>query len=205
MSVNATLTYQKNLKPFLIKDLDTQSKHINYIEENKDDYIVVEKHPISTNVKFYDERTSADSSDLQDEKKIQLIKNKALRTLMNEDVAVGYSSMTERYFNDLLKEDVLLLKDILNHIYKDVFDDAEILQKFIEVMSNLDYELLHPTNTILAVGVINHVDVGVQEAALAAFEKWDDKSNANFLKNINYTTGWIEKYAEEIIDYLESC
>lgn len=204
MSVNATLTYQKNLKVLLTKDLDIQL-YGNYTEESKNDFIILNNQPSSTNVKFYDERTKSEPSDLQNEKKVQFTTNKALRLLMNEDIAVGYSSMTERYFNDLSKEDVSFLKDVINLVYKDAFDNVEVLQKFIEVMSNLDYELLYPTNTILAIGVINHIDVGVQEAALAAFEKWDDKGNVNMLKNINYTTGWIGKYAQEIIDYLESC
>lgn len=154
---------------------------------------------------FYQASSSYSIPDIPFEAKINYNKNKVLRILLNEDITVGYTSMTERFLNDLLIEEPLLLKEVLMHVYKEVFTEKEVLQNFIEVMSNLDYKSLYPTNTIIAVGMINHKDIGVQEAAIASFEKWDDKKNIGMLRNISYTTEWIESYANEVIEYLESC
>lgn len=137
--------------------------------------------------------------------RIETYKRKVLSMLTNENIVVGYTSMTEVFLSKLLENDRYEVKEILNLIYVECFDQPEILQRITEVMSNLDYDKLFPTNTILAMGVINHIDIGVQEAAIAAFEKWDDKRNLPVLKNINYTTDWIEDYAREVIQYLESC
>lgn len=205
MNFNTTMTYQLSTYSGITNDLEDKANQDNYIDENKKDNIFVKNIYSSNYVNFNEERTNPELLKQQYANRIQVNKNKAIRLLKNEDIAIGYNSMTERFFNDLLVEDPSFLKDLLNHIVIDVFKNEEILQKFIEVMSNLDYDSLYPTNTILALGTVNHANVGVQEAALAAYEKWDDKRNLNILKNIKYTTGWIEKYAKEIIDYLESC
>jgi hypothetical protein len=138
-------------------------------------------------------------------KQIDFLKRKILNMLINENIVVGYTSMTEVFLDKCIEDDLSLTKDILNMIYVACYDNPENLQKFIEVMSNLNYQKLYPTNTILALGVINHVDIGVQEAAIAAFEKWDDGRNVAILKSTKYTVEWIEDYANEVIDYLESC
>lgn len=156
-------------------------------------------------IKFYDDSVKTNSKPYKNEIEILHIKDNAIRTLVNDDIMVGYSSLTENYFKELLNKDVSIFKDVLNLVYYEVFDNDENLQKFIEVMSNLDYELIYPTNTILALGAINHINIGVQEAAIAAFEKWDDKKNTKFLKNIHYTPEWIKNYAHNVIEYLESC
>jgi len=134
-----------------------------------------------------------------------IFQRQAINLLKNENIIVGYTSASELYLEELLLQDITQLKEVLNSVYTAIFSNPELLQKFIEVISNLDYESLYPTNTILALGVINHTDVGVQEAALAAFEKWDDKRNLSFLYNINYATPWLKDYADDVINYLESC
>ncbi|WP_322552034.1 hypothetical protein AAB109_11350 [Priestia megaterium] len=200
------------------KSVDSESstykkKDINaFIKKEGNLYSVKENSSNSNNDTVYSKESTASS--LQDtrnenrtkKKRYELEKRKVLNMLINENIAVGYTSMTEMYFKQLLKvEGTSLTKEVINLIYAEHFDNPEILQKITEVMSNLDYDELYPTNTILALGMTNHTDINVQEAAIAAYEKWDDKRNLKFLKNINYTADWIEDYANSVIDYLESC
>lgn len=152
-----------------------------------------------------DDSNTSIQIDLYKKMTIAKLKKQVLNLLVNEDVDVGTTSVVELYLEKLLDQDSSQVKEILSLISCEVFDKPEILQKLIEVMSNLDYEKLYPTNTIIALNPINHTDIRVQEAAIAAFEKWDDKSNLKLLRNINYTADWIEDYAKRVIEYLEGC
>lgn len=191
-------------KEMYIKIFTSTNTKLHSIEEKEKVYFSIDKL-INPKIIINEDLTKTKKADGLRYKIMQQNKNKVLRLLDNEDIAVGFSSLTERFFSDLLDRDTLFLLDLLNLIYKENFDNVELMQKFIEVMSNLDYKALYPTNTILALGVINHTNIGIQEAAIAAFEKWDDKNNLTLLKNINYTTPWVEEYAKNVIQYLESC
>jgi hypothetical protein len=198
------------LNPIEIRKTDSNniksSESDKYRENNP--FLVLESTP-----NYSLKENSANSQELREfgirkrtrPNKSEIIKRRIINMMKNENVVVGFTSMTEIFLSELLEKDLSLLKDVLNLVYTEVFDNPEELQKFIEIMSNLEYEVLHPTNTILALGVIQHTDIGVQEAAIAAFEKWDDKTNLKLLKNINYTADWIEDYANEVIQYLEGC
>lgn len=178
---------------------------------NKDESPYIKKEEDFFSVKEFSASTSTESSfnkeasTLKSEKDLQVIKRKVLSMLINEDIIVGYSSMTEVFLNELLEKDPSLTKEVINRLYVENIEKPIRLQKIIEVMSNLDYKKMYPTNIILALGVINNVDVAVQEAAIAAYEKWEDPKNISVLKSTKYTVEWIEDYAKEVIDYLEGC
>ncbi|HDR8123586.1 hypothetical protein PDN28_14500 [Bacillus cereus] len=186
-------------------------KNVNDTRKEEKSELVKGQSVNSINEMKYGDKNNVSSFHVTNEiekltsKRNELLKRKILNMLKNENIEVGYTSMTEMFLNKMLKNDLSETKDIINLIYFDVFDKPKLLQKLVEVVSDLDYEKLSPLNKIIAVGVINHKDVGVQEAAIAAFEKWDDKENLKLLMNIQYTTPWIEDYAKEVIEYLEGC
>ncbi|MGR9544826.1 hypothetical protein [Priestia megaterium] len=188
---------RKDLNAFIKKEGNLYSVKENSASSNNDTVYSKENAASSLQSTGKENRTK--------KKKSELEKRKVVNMLINENIAVGYTSMTEMYLNQLLKADLSLTKDVLNLIYSEHFDNPDILQKITEVMSNLDYEKLYPTNTILVMAIISHTDINVQEAVIASFEKWDDKRNLKYLNNINYTADWIEDYANSVIDYLESC
>lgn len=179
-------------------------------KEKKVDFVKGHSANSSIERTYSDESKTSSIKDINEikiaiSKRNDILKRKILNMLRNESIVVGYTSMTEMYIAEMLEKDIYKTKDVLGVICYENFDNPRMLQKILEVMSNLDYEKLKPTNTLQAAVAINHVDVGVQEAAIASFEKWDDKENLNLLRNINYATPWIESYAKEVIEYLESC
>lgn len=173
----------------------------NELPVSIDDYDNLSKRKTLSAIEEVDRNRYAEKNKIE----INNLKRQVLHMLKNENIEVGYTSMTEFFLANLLKQNVYQLKEILSLLQVENFDKPEIMQKLIEVMSNLDYKLLYPTNTIIALSFINHNDIGVQEAAIASFEKWDDKRNVNLLNNINYTANWIENYAKDVIQYLEGC
>lgn len=138
------------------------------------------------------------------QREIEFQKNKVFAMLKSENVIVGYSSETERYLEYLISQDKDIVKNIFQIIIHNEFDNPIILQKAIEVFSNLNDEDLNPSFSLVLIATINHKNINVQEASIAAFEKWDNKSNITLLKNINYTTPWIKDYADSVVEYLES-
>jgi len=140
------------------------------------------------------------------EKRISKCKKRIINLLTNEDVIVGYSSRSQDYMARLiLNNEENLVKEAISQLFIENVDNFDFTYKLIEVMSNLEYKKLYPNNTFIAFSSVNHKDVRIQEAAIASIEKWEDSRNLKYLKNIDYTTEWIEEYANNVINYLESC
>lgn len=195
-----------------LSSTSVENKGIPYRQDDKNSYLkenffeVKEYSASSSNETTVKKESSVNTFiNKNPEKQIELLKRKVLSMLKNEDIVVGYTSMTELFLQDLLEQNPSLAKEVINRLYVENLENPGRLQKIIEVMSNLDYEGMYPTNTILALGVINNIDVAVQEAAIAAYEKWEDPKNISVLRSTNYTVDWIEDYAKEVIDYLEGC
>lgn len=175
------------VEEFLIKDYSTFKvrKSLNSIYESN-----------------FDKQSLIDGK-VEESKKA--LKRKIYKMLKEEQVFTGYTSLIEFHFEELLKYKPLKFKEILNEIFIEEFDKPEILSKLIEVVSNFDYEVLYPFNITMVIGSLNHVDLRVVEASVAAIEKWENKNHAVILKNISFPSPWMEKYISEVISYLESC
>ena len=130
---------------------------------------------------------------------------RTINLLNYDNVDVGYISQLEVYFKELLMKDKDFLKELLSYTQQKIIDNDNLLVKFIEVVSNLNYEDLKPFNFILVCGSLGNKSIPVQEASVAAFEKWGDQDNVGFLRSVKYHTKWLTEYAENVISYLESC
>lgn len=189
-----TLLWSHKHKPVTSEKMAINNKSQNSVIRNINDNITSSNLTSSLNSPFT----------LKDNEKI-IYMNRIKTMLNNEQIEVGYSSLTENYIESILEDNPNLTKEVINSIYIENFADPAFLHKLIEVVSNLDYEKMYPTNTILALGTLNHKDVRVQEASIASFEKWDDKKNLSVLQNIEFCNEWLKEYAEEVIEYLEGC
>lgn len=137
------------------------------------------------------------------DKPSQIIKIK--RLLKSEDINVGYTSKTEQYLADLLEKDPSFAKEVINHLYLEFFTEPIYLLYIIEIMSNLNYIKMQPNNITMALNTLNHKNIAVQEASVAAFEKWEDPNNIEYLRSMELPSDWMRSYTEEVIEYLKGC
>jgi hypothetical protein len=138
-----------------------------------------------------------------DKELIQAKSKELIRIISDDNTMIGYTSTTELYINSLFSSNRYLAGDVIISVQREIYDKPILLAKLIEAVSNLDYDLLNPYNFTIVQASLSHKDIEVQEAVVAAYEKWEDPQNAIFLEHSTYDNEFIHNYAQEVISYLK--
>ena len=155
------------------------------------------------------------------------IKNQALTTKIKQDYVVHRrQEITDRkeYIKSLLKSDIyepgtvtelqLFLEEkladkkeqtqsILQQVYLEVFEYAEIFTNLLQVISQIDYKLIEPAGPIMALAATRHHSCEVRECGLRCYENWEDPQYLPLLKSLYFEEKWLQNYLELLISDFE--
>lgn len=126
-----------------------------------------------------------------------------LRLLRNDTLETGYYSNSELFVKAKMKENPLFTKDWLNRVFFENFKNPDILVKFLDIISDIDYEVMKPQGMTMALAASSHQDEEVQEYSIRVFEKWGNADALQVLKYIKFEVDWLTEYLEQVIEDLE--
>lgn len=126
-----------------------------------------------------------------------------LRLLRNDTLETGYYSNSELFVKAKMKENPLFTKDWLNRVFFENFKNPDILVKFLDIISDIDYEVMKPQGMTMALAASSHHDEEVQEYSIRVFEKWGNADALQVLKYIKFEVDWLTEYLEQVIEDLE--
>lgn len=133
----------------------------------------------------------------------QILKDNFITMLKEDNFEFGYSSKSEKFIEDRIKEQSTDTKSWLQQIFIENFGDVIVSTGILHIISHLDYDIVAPEGPIMAVAALSHKDVQVRECGIRAFENWGDKESLEVLKNLRCEEKWLQKYVDQIIKDLE--
>jgi hypothetical protein len=137
------------------------------------------------------------------DKEIVMEKSRELiRILSDDNSMIGYTSNTQIFIKQLIDINKKLAGEIILQVNRSIYHSPLLLAKLIEAISNIDYEIFAPYNYSVIQASLHYDDIEVQEAVIAAYEKWEDPENVTFLENTTFSNKFISNYAKEVICYL---
>lgn len=128
-----------------------------------------------------------------------------IRMLIKQDDFVdGKSSESEHFMLDAYKhEEIDFVADALMSIYSSCLDDAHVLEGILTMISCVPYEAISPKGQIMAMGLLTNKALSVRDKAIQCFEKWNSKKGLDYLKSIECSPAWLQKYVNKVIMYIE--
>ena len=130
-----------------------------------------------------------------------------LNTIRQEELEEGYLSKSEIMYEKITQEyGYVLASNFINDIYKYGIqkNDLKILLSVLKLISNISNENEINNFSIIAISLFNYNNVEIIDSAIACFEKWARKSDAELLKNFKSPDEeWLKDYYNKTILYLE--
>lgn len=124
--------------------------------------------------------------------------------IRQDDFIDGEVSESEHYIADAYNRDQIdYIAEALMKIYSSSFGDSHILEGILKMISCIPYEAIAPNGQIMAMGLLTNKDLSVRDKAIQCFEKWNSKKGLNYLRNIECSPGWLQKYVDKVIMYIE--
>lgn len=129
---------------------------------------------------------------------------KTLSYLKSENYIEGDVSKTQIYLEALAERDRLLFLEVFQRTWVAVYYSPEHLRNYLCVAASMDYSLMKDRADVLILGCSAHEDVLVQEAAIRAFESWENPEHALHLRAMRkFEEKWIENYKQSTMIFLE--
>lgn len=94
----------------------------------------------------------------------------------------------------------MLLMEIFLKYY--TYKDAPIVN-LLEMISRISYDEVSPAGQSIAIACMSCDIPEIIDKAIAAFENWERKDGARFLKHVDFQLKYLKDYADEVIRYLE--
>ena len=128
-----------------------------------------------------------------------------IRILIRQDDFVdGEISDSEHYMIDAYNRGQIdYIADALMEIYSSSFGDSHILEGILTMISCIPYEAIAPKGQIMAMGLLTNKNLSVRDKAIQCFEKWNSKKGLDYLKNIECSPAWLQKYVDKVVMYIE--
>ena len=128
-----------------------------------------------------------------------------IRILIRQDDFVdGEISETEHYIIDAYNRGQIdYIADALMEVYSSSLGDAHILEGILTMISCIPYEAIAPKGQIMAMGLLTNKNLSVRDKAIQCFEKWNSKKGLDYLKNIECSPAWLQKYVGKVVMYIE--
>ncbi|UTP16718.1 hypothetical protein [Escherichia coli] len=150
-------------------------------------------------------RINSQSSEIAFDIQVQRCLKNALLYLKSENYIEGEITKTQIYLESLSEKNKLLFLEVFQRVWVSIYYSPEYLRNFLYIAASMDYELMKDRADVLILGCSAHEDVLVQEAAIRAFESWENPEHASHLRAMRkFNEKWIEDYRQSTINFLES-
>lgn len=128
-----------------------------------------------------------------------------IRILIRQDDFVdGEISESEHYMIDAYNRGQIdYIADALMEVYSSSFGDSHILEGILTMISCIPYEAIAPKGQIMAMGLLTNKNLSVRDKAIQCFEKWNSKKGLVYLRNIECSPDWLQKYVDKVVMYIE--
>lgn len=155
---------------------------------------------LDTGVMEYIVRAKAETREsivLQYENEIRLI-------IRQDDFIDGEISESECYMLNARESGNLdFIVEALMNVYSSNLGDPHMLEGILTMISSVPYEDVAPRGQIMAMGLLTNKTLSVRDKAIQCFEKWNSKKGLDYLKNIDCSPNWLQRYVEKVIIYIE--
>ncbi|AUK01983.1 hypothetical protein ABUT56_17120 [Escherichia coli] len=150
-------------------------------------------------------RINSQSSEIAFDIQVQRCLKNALLYLKSENYIEGEITKTQIYLESLSEKNKSLFLEVFQRVWVSIYYSPEYLRNFLYIAASMDYELMKDRADVLILGCSAHEDVLVQEAAIRAFESWENPEHASHLRAMRkFNEKWIEDYRQSTINFLES-
>lgn len=126
--------------------------------------------------------------------------------ITTEFYEAGMQSMAQKYIEDtfLNNENYINLQEFFNKLYfYAVKNDSHILaNNIIIILSQIPYNYLGTWADMLAVAATRNKYLDIVEMGIRCFENWENKNSCEFLRECKFSETWLQKYAEEVCEYI---
>ena len=127
--------------------------------------------------------------------------------ITSEFYEAGMSSMAQQYIeatyccsnknNELQK----IFNDIYFYAVKK--NKHTLAYNIIVILSQIPYKYLGKWASTLAMAATRNRYIDVIELGVRCFENWESKDACDFLKQCSFSETWLQKYADEVCEYVE--
>ena len=148
--------------------------------------------------------SNSQANDVSFEIEVNKCIKKTLSYLKSDNIVEGDVSKTQIYLEALAEKDRLLFLEVFQKTWVAVYYSPEHLRNYLCVAASMDYSLMKDRADVLILGCSAHEDALVQEAAIRAFESWENPEHATHLRAMRkFEEKWIEDYKQRTILFLE--
>lgn len=128
-----------------------------------------------------------------------------IRVLIQQDEFFdGIISRSEHYVMEAYERGQLdYVADAIMSVYSSSLSDAHTLEGILTMISCVPYDAIEPEGQVMARGLLTHKELAVRDKAVQCFERWNSKKGLDYLKNIDCSPSWLQKYVEKVIMYIE--
>lgn len=128
-----------------------------------------------------------------------------IQIVILQDIYIdGETSDSEHYILDRYNQGQIdYVADALMEVYSSNLGEAHILEGILTMISCVPYDAIAPKGQIMAMGLLTNKNLSVRDKAIQCFEKWNSKKGLAYLKNIECSPAWLQKYVNKVIKYIE--
>lgn len=153
-----------------------------------------------------DSSTSSFDINSQNELFLDFMKKQSesfIRSLLHTDFEDGVESEISYRIGYYLKNNRLVTYNWFNYIYSNYQDNAKVIAGLLRIIGQIDINNEVDSLLPLVICGLNHKESMAQEAAIMVIEKWRTTNCLKALKNVTFSSAWIEKYAQAVVCELE--
>ncbi len=154
-----------------------------------------------------DQTSDVPLSNFQEEREV-FVNNcriQLLNSIINDEFIDGEVSRTEKLVKEMFGRNREAVMSALMDIYLEYFteQDTHVLKGVLELLSVLPYDEVRPSGQIMALGVMRHKNKYVVKKGIQLYERWNSKEGIKIIKTLHFEETRFQKYAEQVIEYLE--
>lgn len=127
------------------------------------------------------------------------------RLLLETSFDIGYESVAEKYFNQLVNSYGIFANTILQNIFLQHMYDSNyyLLEHLMFLVGNISKEDRNNLELIPLAGLANP-NIEVQDLSVKCIESWEDRRHLRALINLKNSTHvtWFKDYLEDVIEEL---
>ncbi|MEG1142833.1 MAG: hypothetical protein RSE41_10405 [Clostridia bacterium] len=162
--------------------------------------------------KEIDDKTSSIANILEKEKeetkkyklKVEKYEKELLQKLKYFDCDSDEISFAEMKILEIArKENFTLLGEVIQGIYIKYNDNPKYLIGLCTSLQRYDYDEVIPWGQSMLLGVLNHRNTRVKEAAVLLVENWAVVEFLPALKNLECKEEWLQNYINKLIEEIE--